>query len=179
VPHVRLGVHGPKKTGVALKRFCYLSEGTLADVTSSGDEQKALETTFSAHVRWGEGHPSRTLDLGEGLKSAGSLQADIRYPLADFFPRICCQCRGTVATMADRHNFVRALAGKGGRSDPLAAQSPANPLTHGTGQFIVDQSGVREGGANPPLPRNCKRRELEPISWSHWDANSGKAVQDP
>ena len=75
------------------------------------------------------GHPSRTLDLGEGTKTA------------------------------------------------LKAQSPDQPLTRGTGQVIVDQSGVREGGANPPLPRNCKRRELEPISWSHWDANSGKAVQ--
>jgi hypothetical protein len=50
-------------------------------------------------------------------------------------------------------------------------------LTHGTGQAIVEQSGVREGGANPPLPRNCKRREFEPICWSHWDANPGKAVQ--
>src|SRR5277367_2911066 len=50
-------------------------------------------------------------------------------------------------------------------------------LTHRTGGAIVDPSGVREGGANPPLPRNCKRRELEPICWSHWDANPGKAVQ--
>jgi hypothetical protein len=59
----------------------------------------------------------------------------------------------------------------------VAQQEMESPLTHSTGQAIVDPSGVREGGANPPLPRNCKRRELEPISWSHWDANSGKAVQ--
>jgi hypothetical protein len=30
-------------------------------------------------------------------------------------------------------------------------------LTRCIVRVIVDPSGVREGGANPPLPRNCKR----------------------
>jgi hypothetical protein len=47
-------------------------------------------------------------------------------------------------------------------------------LTHRTWGAIVEQSGVREGGENPPLPRNCKRRELEPICWSHWDLPLGR-----
>ena len=45
----------------------------------------------------------------------------------------------------------------------LPAESLFRTLTQGSAQAIVEPSGVREGGANPPLPRNCKRRELEPI----------------
>ena len=43
------------------------------------------------------------------------------------------------------------------------ARSRQTILTHRAWGAIVDPSGVREGGANPPLPRNCKRREIEPI----------------
>ena len=66
-------------------------------------------------------------------------------------------------SMKNRPVAERATATSLDRKSGLAQWStgatPDPPLTHGTGQAIFDQSGVREGGANPPLPRNCKRRE--------------------
>jgi hypothetical protein len=70
------------------------------------------------------------------------------------------------APMADsarpRTNFF-----PGPKSQIASPKAPAvsmrSTLTPRLLRAIVRPSGVREGGANPPLPRNCKRRELEPI----------------
>jgi hypothetical protein len=46
--------------------------------------------------------------------------------------------------------------------------STARRLTRPAARAITRPSGVREDGANPSLPRNCKRRGSGNLSGSHW-----------
>jgi len=61
------------------------------------------------------------------------------------------QARDTISTTLGWKDGWPQAALEGG-----ATQGPL-PLTPHLPQTIVEKSGVREGGASPPLPRNCKR----------------------
>ena len=47
-------------------------------------------------------------------------------------------------------------------------------LTLPASAIIVEVLWCREGGVNPPLPRNCKRRETELSVWRHWSEALGR-----
>jgi hypothetical protein len=47
-------------------------------------------------------------------------------------------------------------------------------LTLPASAIIVEILWCREGGVNPPLPRNCKRRETELSVWRHWSEALGR-----